>query len=352
MADFSGHISIKSTRSNASYNSSVLDKKGLHLDSISGLNSVAGTQSYANAIGIFRTENNFAGIVYKGIDKDFDRERFEKFLIEGTTPEITGKGFNNTVTISQKIAKELGLKVKDSIVSIFSRENQQPIYRKFEVVGIYKTDIKMIDDNFVIGDIKHSRKILGMSDNEIGGTDVFLKNINDIDQVFPEIEHYSGIKNFAEKATEKYPQIVDWINIFDNNIAVIIILMVIVVIINIIMVLFILIIERTNSIGILKTLGANNSQIRTIFINYTLLIMIPGLIIGNVVGLTLLGIQKIFGIIQLNPENYYVSTVPVDLNPLVIIGISVGILLIAGLALILPSHYISKISPVKSLKYN
>lgn len=351
MADFSGHISIKSTRSNASYNSSVLDKKGLHLDSIKALSSVNATQNYATVIGIFRTENNFAGIVYKGIDEGFDQKRFQKFLLEGTTPRITGKGYNNTVTISQKIAKELGLKVKDSIVSIFSRENQQPIYRKFEVVGIYKTDIKMIDDNYVIGDINQARKILNMNDQEIGGVDIFLNNINDIDQVYPKIEQLSGLKNFAEKATEKYPQIVDWINIFDNNIAIIIILMIVVVIINIIMVLFILIIERTNSIGILKTMGANNSQIRAIFINYTLLIMIPGLIIGNVVGLGLLGIQKIFGIIQLNPENYYVSTVPVDLNPFIIIGISFGILLIAGLALILPSHYISKISPVKSLKY-
>ncbi len=352
MADFSGHISIKSTRSNASYNSSPLDKNGLKLDKISALSGVDAMQNYASAIGIFRTENNFAGIVYKGIDKDFDHERFEKFLIEGTTPKITGKGFNNTVTISQKIAKELGLKVKDSIVSIFSRENQQPIYRKFEVVGIYKTDIKMIDDNFVIGDINQARKILDMPKNEVGGVDVFLKNVNNIDEYYPLINKYSGLKNFAEKATEKYPQIVDWINIFDNNIAVIIILMVIVVVINIIMVLFILIIERTNSIGILKTLGANNSQIRAIFINYTLLIMIPGLIIGNIVGLGLLGLQKVFGIIQLNPENYYVSTVPVDLNPIIIIGISVGILLISALALIIPSYYISKISPVKSLKYS
>ncbi len=352
MADFSGHISIKSTRSNASYNSSVLDIKGLNRNKISELNTIDGTQNYVSAIGIFRTENNFAGIVYKGIDKDFDHERFKKFLVEGTTPKIDGKGFNNTVTISQKIAKELGLKVKDSIVSIFSRAEQQPIYRKFEVVGIYKTDIKMIDDNFVIGDINQARKILDMKKDDIGGIDVFLKNINDIDAVYPSIEKLSGLKNFAEKATEKYPQIVDWINIFDNNIAVIIILMIVVVVINIIMVLFILIIERTNSIGVLKTLGATNGQIRTIFINYTLLIMIPGLIIGNVIGLSLLGIQKVFGIIQLNPENYYVSTVPVDLNPLIIIGISVGILIIAGLALIIPSHYISKISPVKSLKYN
>jgi lipoprotein-releasing system permease protein len=118
------------------------------------------------------------------------------------------------------------------------------------------------------------------------------------------------------------------------------------------MVLLILIIERTNSIGVLKTLGANNSQIRAIFINYTLLIMVPGLLYGNVIGLGLLFCQKYFGIIQLNPDNYYVSVVPVDINPLYIVLISVGILLVAALSLIIPSYLISKISPVKSIKYS
>jgi lipoprotein-releasing system permease protein len=161
-----------------------------------------------------------------------------------------------------------------------------------------------------------------------------------------------GFKNFAEKATDKYPQIVDWIGLFNTNIGIIISILLVVVIINIIMVLLILIIERTNSIGVLKTLGATNGQIRAVFINYTLLIMIPGLIIGNVIGLGLLLLQKFFGIIKLNPENYYVSTVPVDLNPIYILAISVGILIISAIALILPSYLISKISPVKVIKYD
>lgn len=351
MADFSGHISVKSTRSNSSYNSSVLDMKDLKLKEIQQLPDVHKTQTFTNVVGILRNEYNFAAMIYKGIGKDFDHERFQKFMIEGTTPKAKDKGFNNGIVLSEKIAKDLHLKVKDSIVSIFSRENEQPIYRKFEVIGIYKTDIKMIDDLFVIGDIKHAKRILKMDDHEIGGVDIFLDNVNHIDQDFPEIENLVGIKNYAEKATDIYPQIVDWINIFDNNIAIIISLMLIVVVINIIMVLLILIIERTNSIGLLKTLGASNNQIRRIFINYTLLIMIPGLVIGNVVGLGLLLLQKFFGIIKLNPENYYVSVVPVDLNPLNALIISVGILLISAIALILPSYFISKISPVKSIKY-
>jgi lipoprotein-releasing system permease protein len=352
LADFSGHITVRSTRSNSSYNTSVLDNQGLNIQKIKNLPDVESVQKYATVTGIMRNEHNFSGIIFKGIGKDFDSLRFKKFLVAGTTPKVTENGFNNDVTISQKIANDLHLKVNDSIVTVFSKADQKPIYRKFRVIGIYKTDIKMIDEQFVIGGINHVRKIQEMKPDEIGGLDIFFKNVNDIDKDFPEIEKLIGYKNYAEKATEKFPQINDWISIFDTNIALIIIIMLIVVVINIIMVLLILIIERTNSIGLLKTLGASNSQIRATFINYTLIIMIPGLLYGNAIGLGLILIQKFFGIIKLNPENYYVSTVPVDLNPVAIISISLGILLISGLALIVPSYLISKISPVKAIKYN
>ncbi|WP_415328397.1 ABC transporter permease [Chryseobacterium sp. MMS23-Vi53] len=352
LADFSGHITVKSTRSNSSYNTSVLDNQGLNIQKIKEIPDVETVQKYATITGIMRNEHSFAGIIFKGVGKDFDSLRFKKFLVSGTTPKMEDKGYNNGVTISQKIANDLHLKVKDSIVTVFSKADQKPIYRKFEVLGIYKTDIKMIDDQFVIGDINHVRKIQDMKPDEVGGIDIFLQNVNDIDKDFPEIEKLIGYKNYAEKATEKFPQITDWISIFDTNIALIIIIMLIVVVINIIMVLLILIIERTNSIGLLKTLGASNSQIRATFINYTLIIMIPGLLYGNAIGLGLILIQKFFGVIKLNPENYYVSTVPVDLNPIAIISISVGILIISGLALIIPSYLISKISPVKAIKYN
>ena len=352
MADFSGHISVKSTRSNSSYNSSVLNKEGLDIPKIKAMDEVEGTQSYATVTGILRTEDNFDGIILKGVAKDFDAERFQNFMVAGEIPKFTEEGYNNQVILSEKIASDLHLKPKDSIVAIFSKEDQQPIYRKFEISGIYKTDIKMIDDLFVIGDINHVRKIQDMEKTDVGGLDIFLKDTDNIDEVFPKIESMIGFKNYAEKATDKYPQIVDWINIFDTNIGLIITIMLIVVVINIIMVLLILIIERTNSIGMLKTLGATNRQIRAIFINYTLLIMVPGLLIGNVIGLGLLLMQRFFGFIKLNPENYYVSTVPVDLNPVYILAISLGILLVSAFALILPSYLISKISPVKAIKYN
>lgn len=352
MADFSGHISVKSKQSNNSYNSSILSNEGLQLDKIKGLPDVASTQKYISVSGILRNEHNFAGIIFKGVGNDFDSARFRKFIVKGRVPAFTEKGFDSGILISQKIATDLHLGVKDSIVAIFSKENQSPLYRKFEVAGIYKTDIKLIDDVFIIGGINHARKIQGMKDSEIGGIDIFLKNINDIDEDTPKVDELVAYKNYTVKATDEYPQIMDFIAIFDTNIALIITIMLVVVIINIIMVLLILIIERTNSIGMLKTLGATNGQIRAIFINYTLLIMIPGLLVGNLIGLGFLFIQKYFGIITLNPENYYLSVVPVEINIFHILLISVGILIVSGISLVLPSYLISKISPVKAIKYN
>ena len=352
MADFSGHINIKSKQSNSSYDSSLLDTSKLNLKAIQSLDGVSNTQHYATVTGILRTEENFAGVIVKGIGKDFDHRRFEKFLVAGRTPQVTEQGYNNGVVLSEKIARNLHLKVKDSIVSVFSRQDRTPLYRKFEVVGLYKTDIRMIDDQYILADINHVRKILNIGKNESGGIDVFVKDVDKIDQTVPLIEPYIGIKNYLETAPAKYPQIMDMIKIFDNNIAIIIVIMLAVVIINIIMVLLFLIIERTNSIGLLKTMGAHNGQIRAIFINYTLLIIIPGLVVGNIIALVLLGAQRLFGIIKLNPDEYYVSTVPVDMDPLIFVLVSAGIMLVSALSLVVPSYIISKISPVKSVNYS
>jgi len=222
LADFSGHVTVKSTKSNSSYNTSVLDNEGLNIKQILSLPDVAAVQKYAMVTGIMRNEHSFAGIIFKGVAKDFDSLRFRKFIIEGKTPFFNEDGYNNGVAISQKLAGDLHLKVNDSIVTVFSKADQKPIYRKFEVTGIYKTDIKMIDDQFVIGDINHVKRILDMKDNEIGGLDVFFKNVNNIDEDFPAVEKFIGYKNYAEKATDKYPQINDWIGLFDTNIGIII----------------------------------------------------------------------------------------------------------------------------------
>ena len=282
--------------------------------------------------------------------EDFNRSRFNKFIVKGKIPQFKDNEANQEIVISQKISKDINKGVNDSVVAIFAKEQQKPIYRKFKISGIYKTDIKMIDDLYIIGGINHARKVQNFGTDEIGGLEVFLKDNDNINETAIDIEKFIGLKNYIEKITEQFPQIVSWMEIFDTNIALIISIMLIVVVVNIIMILLILIIERTNSIGLLKTLGATNGQIRAIFINYTLMIMFPGLLVGNILGIGLLLVQRWYGIIKLNPENFYVSVVPVDLNIIYIAGVSVGILVVSGVSLILPSYLISKISPIKSIK--
>ena len=352
IGDFGGHISVKSTKSNTSYNSSVLDEENFKIKQLKQIPEIETAQSYATLSGILRNKEHFAGIILKGVGKDFDKERFKKFLVEGEVPKFTENGYNNEIIISEEIANNLGLKVKDSITAVFSKEEGLPIYRKFAVKGIYNTDIRLIDDLFIIGDINHIRKIQKMDKTQVGGIDIFLKDFNKINEAYPKIEAAIGYKNYAEKVTDQFPQILQWINIFDTNISVIVGIMLVVVVINIIMVLFILIIERTNSIGILKTMGATNGQIRAIFINYTLLIIVPGLVFGNLIGLGLLSLQKYFGIISLNPKEYYISTVPVEFNIIHILGVSAGILVISAISLILPSYIISRISPARTVRYD
>lgn len=351
MADFNGHITIKSYDSNNSYNSSKLNKENVEIDKIKSNPYVSEVYQYATKSGVIRTEKNFAGVILKGVSNDFDRNRFKEFIIRGEIPKYSEDSVNNEVLLPEKIAKEMQLDVDSSFVMFFVRENDSPIYRRFKVKGIYRTDIKQIDDVFIIGDIKHIQKLNGWSPNEIGGYDIFIDDIEMLNEVFPSIEEAVGFNNYAEKATTTFSQINDWIQIFDTNIFIILTIMMVVVIINLIMVLIILIIERTNSIGMLKTLGASNNQIRKIFINYTLIIMVPGLVIGNIIAIILLYIQKIFKIIKLNPDNYYVSSVPVYINFWHIGIISILAIVISGIVLLFPSYLISKISPIKALKF-
>lgn len=327
-----------------------MDSKNIDFNKIKSLQNVVATQKFITTNGILRTKDNFAGIILKGVGEDFNRNRFNKFIVKGKIPQFKDNEANQEIVISQKISKDINKGVNDSVVAIFAKEEQKPIYRKFKISGIYKTDIKMIDDLYIIGGINHARKVQNFDTDEIGGLEVFLKDNDNINETAIDIEKFIGLKNYIEKITEQFPQIVSWMEIFDTNIALIISIMLIVVVVNIIMILLILIIERTNSIGLLKTLGATNGQIRAIFINYTLMIMFPGLLVGNILGIGLLLVQRWYGIIKLNPENYYVSVVPVDLNIIYIAGVSVGILVVSGVSLILPSYLISKISPIKSIK--
>jgi len=352
LADFNGHITIKPYNSNQSFNSDSVSINQPFYPKFRSIPQIVHIQAVAMKSGIIRTEENFGGVVLKGVGTDFDTVRFRAYIRKGRFPKIEKKHITNEVLIPQKLANELHLDVDSSFVTYFIQDSGKPIYRRFQVAGIFATDIKDFDDIYLIGDIKHVQRLNKWDSATVGGFELFTKDIEKIDQIAEQVNDNIDFQFYAQSATNSFSVINDWIEIFDTNIFVVLFIMLVVVVINMIMVLLILILERTHSIGLLKTLGATNWRVRKIFVYYAVFIMIPGLIIGNSIGLGLLLIQKYFGIVKLPAENYYLSTAPVYLDPLHILVLNVSAVIISGLILIVPSYLISKISPNQAMKVN
>lgn len=353
LADFNGHITVRPYNSNQSFNTDSISLPKAYYPNFP-LEDVEHIQAFATKSGIIRTEDAFDGVLLKGVDTHFDKERFQKFIRKGRIPNFTKNEFSNEVMVSQKIANNFFLDIDSTFVMVFLdqfKANAKPVYRKFKIAAVYTTDIAEFDDLYVIGDIKHVQRINQWSGGEVGGFEVFVDDIEkDLDKTKTEVNEVIGYNLLAESATDLFSDIEDWINIFDTNIFIILFIMLIVVIINMVMILLILILERTHSIGILKTLGANNWQVQKVFINYALFIMLPGMLIGNVIAIGLLLIQQYFGVITLPPENYFIEKAPVFLSWQMILLVNVGSLVISAFALLIPSFLILRISPSRALK--
>lgn len=352
LADFNGHITIKPYNSNQSFDSDSVALNQPFYPKFDGIPEITHVQPIATLGGIIRTEDNFSGIILKGVGTDYDTIRFRPYMIKGHFPKIWKDSLSTQVALSKKMADELNLDVDSSFVTYFVSGSNKPIYRRFHISGLYSTDIKDFDDIYVIGDLKQVQRLNRWDENTVGGFELFTKNIEDLDQTTLKVNDAIDFQLYAQSATNSFSQINNWIEIFDTNIFVVLFIMLVVVVINMIMVLLILILERTYSIGLLKTMGASNWRIRSIFIYYAVFIMIPGLIIGNLLGLSLLLIQKYFKIIKLPPENYYLSTAPVHLDLFMVLLLNLFAILISAIILILPSFMISKISPNRAMKMN
>ncbi|MBQ0146971.1 MAG: ABC transporter permease, partial [Flavobacteriaceae bacterium] len=314
LADFNGHITIRNYNSNNSLSSDSISIKQAFYPNFKNVEDIVHVQAIANKSGVIRTAENFSGVVFKGVGTDYDSTRFKNFLIKGHFPRINNDSLVDDVVLSKKVADELKLDVDSSFVMYFIRDESNPVYRRFNVRGIYKSDIKNFDDIVMIGDIKHIQNLNKWDSTTIGGFELFVKNIDDIEMVSAKVAQNIPYNLLSESASDSFAQINEWIAIFDKNITIILVVMLFVVVINMVMVLLILILERTNSIGLLKAFGATNWSVRRLFINYALFIMMPGLLAGNVIGIGLLLIQKYFKIITLPAENYYISVAPVYLD--------------------------------------
>jgi len=352
LADFNGHITVKPYNSNLSFNSDSVALNQSFYPKFKTVPEIIHVQAIATKSCIIRTADNFSGVVLKGVGTDYDIERFQPYILKGNFPKILEQKLSNEVAIPQKIANELHLDIDSSFVAYFIQDSGKPIYRRFKISGLFSTDIKDFDDIYIIGDIKQVQRLNKWDKETVGGFELFTNDIEKLDEITNKVNDNIGFQLYAQSATTSFSQINDWIAIFDTNIFVVLFIMMVVVIINMIMVLLILILERTHSIGLLKILGATNWKIRRIFINYAIFIMIPGLIIGNSLGLGLLLVQKYFKVIKLPAENYYLSVAPVYLDFVQILILNVSAVLVSAVVLLLPSYLIAKITPNQAMKIN
>ena len=351
---FNGHIIISNYDDNQSQVS--VEPISTHQDFYPKFNSVAGIshiQAVASKAGIIRTKSAFEGIIFKGVGKDYQWNNIQEYLIAGKLPNLKSK-LNNEVLLSQFLANRLNLKVGDKFNTFFMKEksNQLPNLRVFKISGIYNSGFQEFDATYIIGDIRHLQRINKWKPDQVGAFEVFVDDFDNIKTKAQEVYDQTSSTLDTQTIVDKYYYIFEWLKLFDFNIIVILIIMVIVATINMVVALLVLILERTQMIGILKALGANNWAVRKIFLYNAFYLIVRGLFWGNTIGIGLILIQQYFGLIQLNPENYYVNEAPVYLNWGYILLLNLGTVAICLLVLLIPSLIITKISPVKAIRFD
>jgi len=353
---FGSHLQIVNLDRNLSFETNPISKNQEFLPELKSMKGIKHIQVFAVKPGIIKTNTDIQGIVLKGVGFDFDWSFFEKNLVDGTLLQLNDSTTSNGAVISKTISLLLKLKVGDTFDMFFVQN--PPRVRRFTVSGIFDSKMAEFDKMFVFADLRHIQKLNSWQPDEVTGFEIFIDNFDDITDLKYEVEDKviftfleDGSRLMVQSIIDKYPQIFDWLGLQDLNVIVLLILMLAVAGINMISGLLIIILERTNMIGVLKALGAESGLIRKIFIIQSGYIVGRGLLWGNIIGLLLAFLQLKYGIIKLDEANYYLSTVPINLKLLNIVLLNIATFVVTLLMLIVPSMVVSRISPDKTIKF-
>ncbi|HLP04199.1 MAG TPA: FtsX-like permease family protein [Paludibacter sp.] len=353
---FGGHIQITNFDSNNTYEMQPVRADSTFVRKISEIEGVKHVQRFATKPGIIKTDAEFQGIVLKGIDSGFNWDFFKANLVEGKIPDVSGSKPGNEVIISKYLANLLGLKLGDSFFTYFIQDQVRA--RKFKIAGLYSTNFIEYDKLFVLTGVRHVQQLNGWDSMSFSGLEVLINDFDNIDRTGNAV--FAAVSNKFNEQGETYyvqtikqlnPQIFSWLDLLDMNVWVILFLMLAVAGFNMVSGLLILILERTNMIGILKSVGSSNWSIRKVFLYHSAFLIGKGMLWGNIVGLTLCAIQYYTGIVPLDPESYYSATVPVVFNWLYIFLLNAGTLVASILMMVGPSYLITKIDPARIIRY-
>lgn len=307
-------------------------------------------QVFAHKPGIIRTKTAMEGIILKGVGKDFDWNNLKPYLLAGR-PIAMNDSASRDIIISRQTADRLQVGVGDKFIVHFVKAGEQ-LRRRFEICGIYKTGLEEYDRKFALCDIRQTQELLGWTSGEVAGFEIWLEDLRDLEAYNDYI--YSEVlppELLCTSIRSKFPAIFEWLELQDLNEIVILSLMLAVAIVNMITALLVLVLERTTMIGVLKALGETNRRIRRIFLYYAAVITLVGMFWGNLIGLGFCFLQDNFHFIQLNEADYYLSYAPVKINWLAVLGVNIGTLVVTLLFLVLPSLLVSKIAPVKAIRF-
>ncbi|MCH8904824.1 MAG: ABC transporter permease [Bacteroidetes bacterium] len=348
---FWGHIHITKYDSNASLEPSPIDRDQDFLAIIRNNRNIRHVQAFITKAGIIKTEEDIEGVILKGVDGNFDWNFLSDRLVAGKVPDYSDSSRANEILISKSITDKLNFQIDDKILVYFIDEKQRLRPRFFELVGIYETGLEEYDKAYCIINLKQIQKINGWATNQVGGFEIFIYDINKLDQTEEYVFQQIGVDLNSRTMKDINPNIFDWLDMQTLNKWVILILMVVVAAINMITVLLILVLERTHMIGVLKALGARSWSVQKIFLYNSIFIIIIGLFLGNVLGIGLCLVQQHFEIFTLPQESYYVSVVPVELNALHILLINFATIVICSLMLYIPSLLVTRIPPYQAIRF-
>jgi len=356
---FGSHLQIVNLDSNQSFETSPISQNQPFLSDLKNIEGVRHVQVFATKPGIIRTNDEIQGVVLKGIGPDFDWSFFQENKVAGEPFQVQDTVRSNKVWISKQMADLLKLKIGDNLNMFFIHESEViPRQRKFELAGIYKTSLEEFDRMFVLVDINHIRRLNNWKNDEISGFEILVNDFKQLTQQEKDV-HNLLLRNTTPdrpvlqviSIKEKYRQIFDWLGLLDMNVWVILTLMVLVAGFNMVSSLLVIILERTQMIGILKAMGARNWSIRKVFLYFSVMLILKALVLGNILGIGICLIQQYTHFFKLDPSSYYLEYVPINLTILHLVLLNVGTVMITTLMLLLPSYFITKVSPEKIIRF-
>lgn len=347
---FTGHYQVQKFVSGNAFEESPTSKNSDFYKEYTKNSLISHVQVYAHKPGLLKGDEEVEGVLMKGVGPDFDTIGFQNSIIEGRFIQFTDSAASNEILVSRKIADKLKLEVGERITMYFVQE--PPRFRRFEIVGLYETFLENFDDKIIIGDIQTIRNLNGWSEDQVGGFEVFVNDDKRLEEMAEPIYNSLDFDLKLIKVTDKYIEIFDWLLLLNNNVYIFLGLILFVAAFNMVSILFILIMERTQMIGILKALGSTNKQIRKVFVWNGVRIIGRGLLIGNAIAFGFGLIQEKFQWIALDPASYYMTFVPISWNWPVFILLNASVLLVTTLVLFIPAMLISNIQPIKAIRFD